>query len=1278
MSTHGHRQDSDVALVGRTGWAKSRDGWLAAMLALVCLLLVPALAWAEERGHEPGVPFGGAEGGFGGLLKPVGVAVGEGLGLVYVTDRGGNRVDVFSASEHVFVGWFDGSGESAWMVGGRLEVHHGVAAGGGRLVEPDGIAVDNSCVVRKLKEPTLEQAKCEAEDPSNGDVYVIDGNPQKVGGGELENRVIDKFTAMGEFIGEITGETIGVKSDEEGYPQFDGFHGVAVDGAGNVVASVRTITRSGDVEGSESFVVFLANGVVNQLVAGGSRSLMGAPSLGVGVDDDDDVFVLDGNGGSPALFELGVSGEVVREFDKGESDSSGLSVELCSGDLYVDVATEREYAPYGGAAVWQRFAPEVNGSAPVEELPIAGGDGAGIAVDCASGTVFVGEPGSRRVEPFPLEKPGAPVVKELGVIEVTGGSARFSGRVNPRSEPGETATEYRFEYGACASVLACPVGEGFEGVVAGKLAAMFKASLVSGKIEGLVSGRSYHVRLVAKNGFGETVDAREGVFTTQGVGGFELPDDRGYELVSPPDKYGSGLDAIEEQGVVQAAANGDAITYLATGGTELDPLGVSNDVQVYSARGRDGWVSKDVALGHVSATGPSTGTGEEYRFFSSDLSVGLVQPLGAFVPSLSGKASEQTPYLSRLGASGEPSSMCSTECFEPLVTAANTSGEAPFGISSEGKPCPPEVICGPSFVGGTPDLSDVVLKSTAPLLEGAPKKELYEWSGGVIEPVSELPDGQYAPSAAGAELGFRDVVARGAVSDNGKRVFWMGLAAGGWHLYMRDVAREETLEVGVPETGAAGGTPEPVFQYATGDGEHVFFTDPARLTKTSRAEPGKPDLYECTIEETETGLACRLEDLTPEGAGGEPANVQGLVLGGSEDGSRVYFVADGRLSSNKGSSGEEAVKGTCMAGASGNTSALRCNLYLSENGVVRLIGVLGWDDAPDWAGLDDDLSGLVSRVSPDGRWLLFMSNRSLTGYDNTDVASGLPDEEVFEYHDPSTQEHERGASEGVICVSCNPSGARPQGVEYEKTEPSKGLSGGNQIWQSEQWLAGWVPGGTPYALSHALYLSRSLSENGRVFFDSSDALVPYDRNGTVDVYEYEPVGVGSCETNSPRYSPLSSGCVDLISTGASGQESAFLDASENGNDVFFLTYQPISKRDHDTALDVYDARVGGGEPTPEEPVECGADNCTAQPPPPESPTPDSLTFNGLGNQLTSPAPGTATNTTPKTKSPTRAQRLSKALEACHKDRAKSKRRRCEQRARSAYGAHAGKGKRRGR
>ena len=72
--------------------------------------------------------------------------------------------------------------------------------------------------------------------------------------------------------------------------------------------------------------------------------------------------------------------------------------------------------------------------------------------------------------------------------------------------------------------------------------------------------------------------------------------------------------------------------------------------------------------------------------------------------------------------------------------------------------------------------------------------------------------------------------------------------------------------------------------------------------------------------------------------------------------------------------------------------------------------------------------------------------------------------------------------------------------------------------EPERWLAASVPGWTNMEHTVARYQPRYLSDSGRVFFDSSDVLVPQATNGLMDVYEYEPEGTGSCEGTSGTFS----------------------------------------------------------------------------------------------------------------------------------------------------------------
>ena len=63
----------------------------------------------------------------------------------------------------------------------------------------------------------------------------------------------------------------------------------------------------------------------------------------------------------------------------------------------------------------------------------------------------------------------------------------------------------------------------------------------------------------------------------------------------------------------------------------------------------------------------------------------------------------------------------------------------------------------------------------------------------------------------------------------------------------------------------------------------------------------------------------------------------------------------------------------------------------------------------------------------------------------------------------------------------------------------------------------------------------------------------------------------TCTSGSPRRP--AGGCVGLISSGTSRSESAFYDASENGDDVFFDTTGRLVTEDYDKAYDLYDAHV---------------------------------------------------------------------------------------------------------
>jgi hypothetical protein len=866
---------------------------------------------------------------------------------------------------------------------------------------------------------------------------------------------------------------------------------------------------------------------------------------------------------------------------------------------------------------------------------------------------------------------GPPVIEEQAVLNVAGTSATLRAKINPEG----SETKYRFEYGTSAAYgSSVPVPDGIVGSGTAGVT-------VSAHPQDLLPSTEYHYRVIAVSG-SETVPGGDGTFTTQPAGSeFALPDGRQWELVSPPNKHGALVQSLAVEGPVQASEDGGGLTYGTNVPIEPEPAGYSQPVdtfgQVLSARGAQGWSTHGIASPHNSRTG--YGGASEYLFFSQDLSLSLLYPWGIDTQGegrtlLSNQASELTPYVRREGLCDAAST--ASECYLPVLTGKAGFADVPpgteFGLVVEF----PVV----TFEGASPDLSHVLLKSgralTATPVNG---NDVYEWSAvapasEAVQLVSMLPAGEGGGPAAsrsfvGVNPGSPASGARHSISDDGSRIFWVDEEDNGFELFMRDMVRKETVRIDTQQPGVpSGGTPFASYQIASHDGSRVFFTDQdgeQRLTAQSGTHGN--DLYECEIVEEAGKLTCHLTDLTPE-TGGESAEVQNLVVGASEDGSYVYFVANGVLGDG---SEHGATQGTCKPHA---PSTATCNLYEYHNGKVAFIAALSEADETDWARqnyLNRNIGKLTGRVSPDGRYLAFMSARSLTGYDNRDAVSGRPDMEVYLYD---------AQSKHLVCASCNPTGSRPVGVEGSDFDVFGKEPRANIVdvvlneKSSEQSVAANLPPGNELAGLSTLYQPRALDDSGRLFFNSIDALVPQDVNGQEDVYELDPEGVGDCTTSSVTFNEKAGGCVALISAGSSPEESGFLDASKGGGDVFFVTTSRLTSQDFDTGLDVYDAHECSASvpcfaPPVSSPPCTSGDSCKAAPSPQPSifGAPASATFAGAGNVVVSTPARAVTG-----KSLTRAQRLARALRACRR-RPKRKRPACERQARKRFGAQGAHG-----
>ena len=196
------------------------------------------------------------------------------------------------------------------------------------------------------------------------------------------------------------------------------------------------------------------------------------------------------------------------------------------------------------------------------------------------------------------------------------------------------------------------------------------------------------------------------------------------------------------------------------------------------------------------------------------------------------------------------------------------------------------------------------------------------------------------------------------VSSDGSHV----LFTYGGALYDR-IDGQRTIQIDEKQGGpdpSGGGS----FKAASADGSKVFFLDESKLTAGSTAEAGEPDLYECALPEGAS--RCELNDLTVA-AGSEHADVLRVTPLGGHDSSDVYFVAKGVLASNTreitNSEGQTVVEGA---------QAGKQNLYLWNGDTTAFIA----------SGVEYSPFG-IEQASPDGKWLAFETQNSLTGYNNT-------------------------------------------------------------------------------------------------------------------------------------------------------------------------------------------------------------------------------------------------------------------------------------------------------
>jgi hypothetical protein len=1060
------------------------------------------------------------------------------------------------------------------------------------LAPPSASALEHNFLETfgEANQPSFTEAEGLAVDQSTGDLLVIDAGNRGEGEGTVSRWNLDgtpdNFSALGTNV--IDGDEGGAdETPEKGLRfNFPEEVQVAVDNSGGATDGRIYVTQAtaGVVD------VFASDGSFIEQLTESSQGAFNEP-CGVGVDPAGNVYVGDFSGkihkfanppvdGSSVDFPFAINctlaagagatngfifpahligstakldstiGEEKYVVDPGPATT--VTVDPGTGNVYVAAGSEvREYDASGASSV------------PLAPIAPGGEQVTGVAVDEDTGNVYVARKGNPNIEVW-----GPAVLLPEATTEaasVVAGTVTLKGVVSAGEGP--EVTSCVFEYVEVSA-------NGFEGAetVDCAPAAPFMGPTkfpVSAKITGLPEA-AFRYRLVASSENGPAA-GKTLFFNTFGETG--LPDGRAYEMVSPSQKLGEVfplepageppvlgtcgecLPGINSQMMpMQVAPDGESVIYEGqpfSGGLAAGPN------QYISNRASTGW-------GTQSLSPPTFGSGhgQGYMGFSPDLSRGVLYQIDpALSPQAPTRANKAFANLYLRDESG---------FLQPLVTeepphrdsGLPTAGQNEFSIHYAGANA--GTALSPAFEHLIFEANDTLTEEVPGVAPAAPEVEagelcgslgadcnLYEGVGGDLRLINVLPNENAASDAvigSGRLLVptpvFEAPVVDAAISDDGSRIFWNTEETG--QLYVR-INGEETLEVPGPGTCKESELlkDRACFLTASSDGSRVLLSD--------------GQLFELN-EGTE---AYELSANLTGGQGG----FQG-ILGASEDLSHVYFVDTKALTGEgeENQNGEHAEEGAL-------------NLYNWEEGATTFIGRLR-SGADNTVGLNGRYGAWkaarpnrTSQVTPDGRYLAFMSRAPLTGVDD-DIF------QVFEYD---------ADEETLVCASCNPLGQEPLG-------PSNLSVIKGDI--------AFPPLPQPNNLSPA--------GEGRLFFESQDVLSPRDTNGHIqDVYEWEPDGVGSCNRVG--------GCVYLISSGNHPNDSKFFNSTPSGNDAFFITRARLVAGDVDELLDLYDARAPH---VPEEkvgfdevkPAPCAGETCAGPAtPPPAVPSAGSLDFSGPGN-----------------------------------------------------------------
>ncbi|HEY2281945.1 MAG TPA: hypothetical protein VGH60_00155 [Solirubrobacteraceae bacterium] len=837
-------------------------------------------------------------------------------------------------------------------------------------------------------------------------------------------------------------------------------------------------------------------------------------------------------------------------------------------------------------------------------------------------------------EPDELTTAVTPVVVEVKTSGLTATGATLEAVVNPEG----IAAKYHFEYGECPHGACSPEVPFAVTTPESEIPAGSSNVTASQPVASLTAGQTYHFRIDVN---GEAAFSPEGVFVLEPPApvcsserpavDHNLADCRAYEMVTPPGKNGA----------------------LINNGAFLQPPAVSlngsrvlmQSIQCFDAPS--------------SCTAVRQQEGTTYSFERAPagwLTDPLAPPIASGSSVLTYNAETRDVWYT--SSSTQPG-------FEDMWVREPAGSVRDLGRIAEGPGQQIENIGTALFVS-TSDASRVVFEGTGlwPSLEVEPGLEVWTYpstASGRPQPVAVTGGAGSTSliSACGARLGGNTEPHSlyNSLSADGAAIFFSaarcpsgtgsntGIKVPAVTLYER-VDGDSTVLVsgsGSPSecnTACQNSPPgDASFEGASVDGSDAFFTDTRRLTNEASEDSHEgdsahfdcaatvPSSSGCNLYEFVCPAHCdneaerKLIDISAGDASGLGPQVQGVVAI-PPNGSDVYFVAHGVLSGASPTGGEP------VAGLD--------NLYVykaSENGAPghpTFIATLPSSDNDIW----HKQGGIgIANVTPDGRFLVFTSHRALT----SDTSRHEGPAQVYRY-DAQTEE--------LVRISIGASGFNDNG--------NAGTADARIASAFQSFAGGAGPASS----------NPSVSENGElVFFQSPTGLTPDALNDTAvigdpkvlaeNVYAWEADGAQPSASAPACGNPA--GCVSLISDGKDRSEGTdqhgnasaveLLGTDESGRNVFFWTADPILRRDTDSQVDLYDARVDGGLPEPEPEPGCATLSACH----PFTPDEGILGVfssglpSGLGNFNGAPAgPGNATTT--RELAP--AQRLAREIEKC--------------------------------